>query len=550
MRTIYFKSVHILSLRDKKGFSFDFSPTINIITGENDTGKSSFIKSLYHTLGADIRLDQKWKNDNCISKVVICVKERDYAFVRHDKRISIFDITDGQDNHIVTSNSRTDIALVVKGIFDFNLELVLKSTLVQGQAQPASLYLPFYIDQDDGWGQVLNSFSSLAMYKDGKNNIINFHAGIKPKEYYSLKGKINLIDSDLDEIRATLKALEAAKKRFEDSFGRVLFDVDLNYYEELLQRFLIKCQDLHKKETEYRIKLIKVLSLRDNIVVEIEESKRQLEDNDIDSLSQSTGIEARYTILENRDKLLQIIPSLYEQKSKYDEQINSIKDDLKNAQRLSSDLKVMLQEVKEQLTLQDIINSQASKQVECTFDEQIDELLCKIGKLDAVRSELFEEIGQYNDRKRTKEINENFKDYLRFAQSKLGIKDPKVGTILQYNSISKSETGSRAPRAILAYHYALLKTIEDRSTNPMLPVVIDSPKQQDPDAHTTKKLLDLCVDGLSTSSQLIVGSVSFDRSTDGFKILTMTDKYSLLKTNLYSEVYEEIMPLYQHFDIN
>ena len=296
--------------------------------------------------------------------------------------------------------------------------------------------------------------------------------------------------------------------------------------------------------------MIKVLSLRDNIVVEIEESKMQLEGNDIDSLSQSTGIEARYTILENRDKLLQIIPSLYEQKSKYDEQINSIKDDLKNAQRLSSDLKVMLQEVKEQLTLQDIINSQASKQVECTFDEQIDELLCKIGKLDAVRSELFEEIGQYNDRKRTKEINENFKDYLRFAQSKLGIKDPKVGTILQYNSISKSETGSRAPRAILAYHYALLKTIEDRSTNPMLPVVIDSPKQQDPDAHTTKKLLDLCVDGLSTSSQLIVGSVSFDRSTDGFKILTMTDKYSLLKTNLYSEVYEEIMPLYQHFDIN
>ena len=77
MRTIYFKSVHILSLRDKKGFSFDFSPTINIITGENDTGKSSFIKSLYHTLSADIRLDQKWKNDNCISKVVICVNERD-----------------------------------------------------------------------------------------------------------------------------------------------------------------------------------------------------------------------------------------------------------------------------------------------------------------------------------------------------------------------------------------------------------------------------------------------------------------------------------------
>ncbi|EOJ0915716.1 AAA family ATPase [Klebsiella pneumoniae] len=77
MKSIYFKSAHILSLRDKKGFSFKFSPDINIITGENDTGKSSFIKSLYHTLGADVRLDKKWKEDNFVSKVVICVNNRD-----------------------------------------------------------------------------------------------------------------------------------------------------------------------------------------------------------------------------------------------------------------------------------------------------------------------------------------------------------------------------------------------------------------------------------------------------------------------------------------
>lgn len=141
MKSIYFKSAHILSLRDKKGFSFEFSPDINIITGENDTGKSSFIKSLYHTLGADVRLDKKWKEDNFVSKVVICVSNRDYAFLRHEKRISIFDITEGQEHHLVTSSSRTEIALTVRDIFDFNLELVTKSSLVQGQAQPASLYL-------------------------------------------------------------------------------------------------------------------------------------------------------------------------------------------------------------------------------------------------------------------------------------------------------------------------------------------------------------------------------------------------------------------------
>ncbi|EGQ8192877.1 TPA: AAA family ATPase [Vibrio parahaemolyticus] len=545
MKSIYFKSAHILSLRDKKGFSFKFSPDINIITGENDTGKSSFIKSLYHTLGADIRLDKKWKEDDFVSKVVICVSNRDYAFLRHEKRISIFDITEGQEHHLVTSSSRTDIALTVRDIFDFNLELVTKSNLVQGQAQPASLYLPYYIDQDNGWGKVLDSFSSLAMYKDWQNNILNFHTGVKPKEYYTLQGKINLIDIDLVEIRATLKALEAAKKRFEESFGRVLFDVDVQYYEELLERFLHKCQDLHKEETEYRIKLIEVLSLRDELVAEIEESKRQLDENNIDSLPPSAGLEARYAVLEHRDKLLQIIPELYEQKSVYDDQITKIKEDLKNAKRLSSELKEMLQEVKEQLSLQDVINSQASKQVEVTFDEQINELLQKIGELDIVRTKLSKEIAKFEDKKRAKEINDKFKESLKFAQTELGIKDPKVGTILQYGPISKSETGSRAPRAILAYHYALLKTIEDKSTSPMLPVVIDSPKQQDPDPRTTKKLFDLCIDGLSTNCQLIIGSVSLERETNQFKTLTMTDKYSLLKPELYNQVYQEIMPLYQ-----
>lgn len=545
MRHIYFKSAHILSLRDKKGFTFEFSPDINIITGENDTGKSSFIKSLYYTLGADIRLDKKWKKDSFVSKVVICVNKRDYAFVRHEKRISIFDITEGKEHLLVTSNSRTEIALTVRDIFDFNLELVLNKTLVQGQAYPASLYLPFYIDQDDGWGTVLNSFSSLKMYKDWQKNILNFHAGVKPKEYYKLQGEISLIDIDLKEIRATLKALETAKKRFEASFGRVLFDIDIDYYEELLERFLSKCQQLHQEETEYRIKLIKLLSQRDELVSEIDSSKKQLDECDIDDLSPSASLEAKYAVLKNREILFQIIPKLYDQKSLYDDQINKIKEDLKNSKRLSSDLKDMLQEVKEQLTLQDVIKSQASKQVESTFDEQIDELLRKLGKLDLSRTTLSEELAAFNNIKRTREINDRFKDALIFAQTELGIKDPTVGTILQFGPISKSETGSRAPRAILAYHYALLKTIEDKSTNPMLPIVIDSPKQQDPDPHTTEKLFNLCIGGLSTNNQLIIGSVSFERKTDEFKTLTMTKKYSLLKEELYDDAYKEIMPLYQ-----
>lgn len=543
MKSIYFKSTHLLSLKQKKGFFFEFSPDVNLIYGENDTGKSSLIKSLYYTLGANVRLDKEWKNDDFISKVVICIEGRDYAFIRHDKRISIFDINN--DKQLISSIHHLEIAKVVGDIFDFNLELVTKTTNIQSQAYPATLYLPFYIDQDNGWSKVLESFDSLAMYKDWQRNILHFHTGVKPKEYYQLQGDISSIDSELNKIRATLQALETAKQRFEDSFGRVFFDIDLEYYEVLLERFLIKSQKLHRKETAYRKKLISALSCRDEIVFDIEESKQQLAENDIDSLSHISNLDNKYAILKNQEALLQVIPKLYEQKLKYDRDIDVIQEQLKEAQKMSSELNRMLQKTEGELTLQDIIRSQASKEVEYTFNEQISELSKEIGELDIERERLLKDISEYTDRKRTIQINNEFKKHLRFAQNELGIKNPIVGDATKYSLITKSETGSRAPRSVLSYHYALLKTIESRSSIPMLPVVIDSPKQQDPDEKITRKIFDLCVNGLSTKNQLIMCSVSFDREIDKFRTLKMTNKYSLLTDELYDVVYKQIMLLYR-----
>ena len=205
----------------------------------------------------------------------------------------------------------------------------------------------------------------------------------------------------------------------------------------------------------------------------------------------------------------------------------------------------MLQNTSGELTLQDIIRSQASKEVEYTFDQQIEELAQEIDYLNVSRHKLVIEMSEYANKKRTTEINSEFKQHLKFAQTELGIKNPFVGDATKYYSITKNETGSRAPRSVLAYHYALLKTIESRSSVPMLPVLIDSPKQQDPDKSITKKIFDLCVNGLSKDNQLIICSVSFDRNIDEYKTLEMTNKYSLLTEDLYDEVYEQIMLLYR-----
>lgn len=541
MSLIYFKKISIVSRRDKKGFSFDFVPGINMIFGENDTGKSSLIKSLYYTLGGDCRIDKDWSDDDIITKVCIDVSGRNYSFIRHNKRISIFHHTN-EPNLLVTSNNMSVIADKIKGIFDFNLQLSHKKTGKQSQANPACLYLPFYIDQDNGWHTVLSSFIGLAMYDDWQKSALQFHSGMKPKEFYELVGAIKTKELDLEELSSTLKVVLSAKERFEKSFGRIFFDIDISYYQDLLDKFLLKCRELNDKESAFRFELLNLLSSRDAITSEIDVC-RSLLDNFGDHTN-SDAVE-KYYMFENREKVLEILPQMYDEKQVLDTKISILKEKLKLSNALSLELKSMMLEVRGELTLNDVIKSQASKEVESTFDEQIIKLNEDIGNHTAALNELITKQNAFTDKNRTRRINDDFKYFLEKAQKELGIGSPIIAPLIQYGKITKSKTGSRSPRSIFAYHYGLLKTMEKHSTVSMLPIVIDSPKQQDLDTESTEKLIALCTNDLGFNNQLIIGAVSLESNMRGFHQIELTEKYSLLKTNGYEVALNEIMPLYE-----
>jgi len=541
MSLIYFTKVSIISRRDKKGLTFKLSPTINMIYGDNDTGKSSLIKSLYYTLGGDCRLDKEWKDDDIITKVCIQVNHKEYSFVRHKQRISIFTYVDGW-KLLVSSSQRSAIAQVIKDIFNFNLQLSYKKTGKQTQAYPACLYIPFYIDQDEGWHTVLSSFSGLAMYDDWQKNSLQFHSGIKPKEFYELAGEIKTMQLELEELSSMLEVVIETKKKFEESFGRVLFDVDIDYYQDLLNKFLEKCQELNTEESQFRLELLDLLSSRDSISNEIETCRNLIEDFE-ENLS--SEIPLKYHAFDNREQILEILPVMYDEKQALADQIDSVREKLRQSKELSSELNVMMREVKGELSLHDVIKSQASKEVELTFEEQIKSLHEKIGKISKALESLLEEQSQFTDRKRTKVINDDFKSFLEIAQNKLGIRSPVIAPLTQYGKITRSKTGSRSPRSIFAYHYGLLKTMEKHSTVPMLPIVIDSPKQQDLDTEGTEKLIDLCTSGLGQGNQIIIGAVSLESNMRGYHQLELTEKYSLLRHDGYEEAYEEVIPLYE-----
>jgi len=62
MSEMYFKSILIADIVSHKARFQQFQKGLNVITSTNNhVGKSSLLKSLYHTLGANVKYDSVWK---------------------------------------------------------------------------------------------------------------------------------------------------------------------------------------------------------------------------------------------------------------------------------------------------------------------------------------------------------------------------------------------------------------------------------------------------------------------------------------------------------
>lgn len=61
MKNVYFKSIIIADLQSETARSQTFEKGFNVITSaDNHVGKSSLLKSLYYTLGTEVKFDSVW----------------------------------------------------------------------------------------------------------------------------------------------------------------------------------------------------------------------------------------------------------------------------------------------------------------------------------------------------------------------------------------------------------------------------------------------------------------------------------------------------------
>lgn len=554
MKNLKFKEIYLISNVERKARKIVFSPHLNIILGKNRNGKSSLLKSLYWTMGADpAKMHEKWINANITSLLKISVDEKIFFVLRKDNYISFFD----ENKNILLKTKKGEItskvAPFIANLLDFKLELNERNSLKSNYAPPSYCFSPFYIDQDSGWQNTIASFSGLLQYKDYKKHIIEYHTGILPKEYYEYKAKLEKANLAIKEKENEFNIINSTLQRIVSMTNLLPLEFDQDKYKEEIDTILNEFSKLEKEQFEYRNKIStinnEILSLRQQIDL-AKKTVKELDKDIVTSTELSEEIicptcgghydnsyittfsiiDNMYTctdfIIDGENKILANEKEIIKIKEKY----------LKN--NIHADkIKEVLSIKKEKLKLSELLEAEGKKYTIKSLKESLKELNEVISKHKNTAKEMSEKLKDYNDSKHKKNINEFYLKQMKNNLLRLNLLEEISENIYKKIVSRINETGSTLPKVILSYFMAIIKTIREFSTSCICPIVIDSPRQQDADKISYDKILDLIVNNKLDDCQIIVATTIMDdySTPDNTTILELTDKYLLLDSE-----YEEI----------
>ncbi|MEN6615311.1 MAG: hypothetical protein ABFD12_02035, partial [Syntrophorhabdus sp.] len=530
-------------------------PKTTIIKGQNSTGKSCVIKSICSTFGADPEIiHPQWKKAAVSSLLRFRVDDIPYQIYRHGDTYALFKY----DEILGVFRSVTkELAPALSELFDFRL--ILRDHAQNYRiATPAFLFLPFYIDQDSGWKKNWSSFQRLGQFKDWRKDLIRYHTGIQPNEWYLLKSNVECQKADREDPVREAKVLAETITRLEQELASTGFDIDVESFKKEIDELLVKCEILRKEEEKYR----RILSDLETDRIRLEAQKEivtrarteissdyeyadKLEGDFVECPTcgaqyENTFVE-RFGIARDEDRCLDLLQEIESDLASIQGEINQHKYSLSETNTSLDSIEALLVAKKGKLTLQDLIQNEGRKNAISSLKNRHGCIRQQVLLIDEKIAELEKQLGMYEDLARKKQINnvyiENMEKNL-YLLDVTGLRTPEYKSIFS----NMKATGSEQPRAIMAYFFSILRTIRRFGSSTYCPVIIDAPRQQEQDETNHFKILQFLQQNRPEESQMIVGLVDDCGIDFDGNMIEMKEKNHVLSENLYPEIVEEIKP--------
>lgn len=560
MKRLTISEILILSDKERKARRETFDPTRTIVFGANQTGKSSLIKSIYHTFGAEpAKQHPRWKAAEVKTVVKFSLDGANYQILRDGGYFAMFT----GDGKFLKSFTRvtTELAPYLASLLNFGLILPSRDDAPQ-TPPPAFFFLPFYMDQDSSWQNPWNAFDRLYQFYSWKDALVDYHTGVKNNEYYSINADFITKRQRAQEAASAVRGVADVMRRLDKDSKATIFSLDPAVFEERIKRLIGESKALANSEDKLRVELSQLNAERALQANRLEIAERALGElsRDFAFLSQmhtdtvecptcgtlyANDFAARFAIATDEDKVAEFIAHLRAELRRIDAEISSVYDKYSVAKEQARRIQSILQEAHGEVTLQTVIESEGRRAADNLLTGQLQALRDasalaegEAGKLKDILNALDKRAAGARVRRLeqySKHLRQNFQslDVSAFTQS-----------VFQMLSPSIFETGSALPRALLGYQFAMLSLIFEYSPATVCPIVIDSPNQQGQDAIHLPQILDFIAKNQPANSQLILG-VENDLGVQfgGKQITTPSEKYTLLQASQYESVHSDVYDL-------
>lgn len=553
-----FKLIKILlcSHKEKRARAVEFDPQRTVIIGTNDTGKSSLIKSVYYTFGADSsKVNPNWKDASVDVLLQFSINKEVYSIYRKvDNTISIYDSKD----QLLKSYSKItgEYSQYIADLLGFTIKLPNK----KGDfivPPPAFVFIPYYIDQDSGWTTAWNSFKGLQQIKDYKKNTIEYHIGYNSQKLYELQCDRDTKKIYYENEEKEYNILSILKQKIKDTASIKDFAMTFNDFQCEIKRLEQECSDLIVKQKKSKEHLIECYDKKYNVLSQIDITKQTLNELNDDykfSLSKpnelvcptcgmnyNNDMQHRFLFIEEENRCSVILQDLEKDLQTINEKIDEERKNINSYKEKYDKISELMHQQKENIALSDIIVNEGTKETMRFFEKDMCE---RKERLDEVNFEITDlERKIKNEKKLQKErrtkIKEDYKKYMSKYLKQLDV-EYDVSSIKDMCSEPKN-TGSSSLRTIMAYYFTILHIANNNSSSVFCPIIIDSPNQQAQDISHIKNIYEFILREQPQNTQVILG-IEEDYNIDfKAKKIILQDKRHLLQEDEFEKVKEMLV---------
>lgn len=558
MKRLTIKKLIVISQSESRSLEVPFENGLNIILGGNKTGKSSIIKSIFTTLGCECKsIEADWKK--LISSYLLFFNYgiKQFCIVRQGKKFQIFEDYGDAYSCVIETEAFHEYSNCLMNILEVNMPCISKDGK-KFNVTPPLVFRFQYIDQDDGWNKIADSFSNVAYIKDWKPNTNKYVCGYLDDAYYKLQAKKAEQILIKDDKKKELNYNQNFVSRISSTLAQIKDMESVNEVTTNIESLLAKSEELRKMQFSYNAEM----NILENDIFVNQYKLHIVEYNLVE-----TKKDIEYAMSQDDELVCPICGTIYA--NGLDEQLN-ITSDYAHCEKLIEELKNSisistgkLEELKEkyraasleiQLIEQQIQNSQDLLSYSSFYKNKGQYEIyesCK-GQLEAIQKEIDsyiskialidDKINEQKSKERSQNIRKDIENYCRILADAINL--PK--TFIQLRDFVQviNRTGSETPRLIYMYQSALYLYNLSRAYSPFNFYVVDTPNQQGQDADNLESIFESLELFLSDEGQVIVGT---ERETGmeqkASNVIMLTEKRRCLNNINYEkhiELFEEL----------